>query len=100
MSTLEVLEHMGSQAARPADGSVVSILSAQRDRLRQKVSSLEEVLPPPLLSSPSHFQELAEAKTREKVQQMQIEKMTDDNVKLYGKIKFLQGYGRVPFCLY
>ncbi|KAK6029351.1 hypothetical protein OSTOST_04537, partial [Ostertagia ostertagi] len=59
--------------------SVLTIVLAQRDRLKLRVGVLEE--------------ELMAEKTKQAVLVTEIEKVRDDNVKLYGKIKFLQGYG-------
>ncbi|CAI4230210.1 unnamed protein product [Auanema sp. JU1783] len=81
LSTLEVLESLDKSISIKSeeDGSVTAILTAQRDRYRQKVDQLEE--------------DLALEKTRQSVLSAEIEKLKEDNVKIYAKVKFLQCYG-------
>ncbi|RCN24579.1 CASP protein, partial [Ancylostoma caninum] len=79
---LSTMDMLGAVHETKLDGdtnSVFTIVLAQRDRLKLRVGVLEE--------------ELMAEKTKQAVLQTEIEKVREDNVKLYGKIKFLQGYG-------
>ncbi|ETN69262.1 CUT domain protein [Necator americanus] len=79
---LSTMDMLGAVHETKLDGdtnSVLTIVLAQRDRLKLRVGVLEE--------------ELMAEKTKQAVLQTEIEKVREDNVKLYGKIRFLQGYG-------
>lgn len=60
------------------DASMISILKAQRDRFRQRVSALEV-----------KYEALKRSESSCKLQARQVK---EDNVKLYEKIRFLQNY--------
>jgi len=70
--------HQVKQQNSAIDGSILQIVSSQRERFRQRVQELEEH---------SHLQS-------QTIQMMQsdMEQLRTDNVKLYEKIKFLQSY--------
>ncbi|VDM77896.1 unnamed protein product, partial [Strongylus vulgaris] len=80
LSTMEMLGSVHETKLEGDTNSVFTIVLAQRDRLKLRVGVLEE--------------ELMAEKTKHGVLQTEIDKLREDNVKLYGKIKFLQGYGR------
>jgi len=63
---------------RPAETSIVQIITSQRDRYRKRNHELEEIL----------------AKVQRGVDELQgrLKTLTDDNVKLYEKIRYLEGY--------
>ncbi|VDL75150.1 unnamed protein product [Nippostrongylus brasiliensis] len=79
LSTVDMLGAVHNVKQSDDDNSVLTIVLAQRDRLKLRVGVLEE--------------ELMTEKTKQTMLQTEIDKVRDDNVKLYGKIKFLQGYG-------
>ncbi|EYB91718.1 hypothetical protein Y032_0203g1854 [Ancylostoma ceylanicum] len=79
LSTMDMLGAVHDTKIEGDTNSVFTIVLAQRDRLKLRVGVLEE--------------ELMAEKTKQGVLQTEIEKVREDNVKLYGKIKFLQGYG-------
>ncbi|VDM81459.1 unnamed protein product [Strongylus vulgaris] len=81
LSTMEMLGSVHETKLEGDTNSVFTIVLAQRDRLKLRVGVLEE--------------ELMAEKTKHGVLQTEIDKLREDNVKLYGKIKFLQGYGNV-----
>lgn len=58
--------------------NVLSIMTAQRDRLRVRVEELEL--------------ELSAQKQQNALLQSELDNAHQDNVKMYGKIKFLQSY--------
>uniref|UniRef100_A0A0K0D9U2 Protein CASP n=1 Tax=Angiostrongylus cantonensis TaxID=6313 RepID=A0A0K0D9U2_ANGCA len=79
LSTIDMLGVVHDTKVEGDDNSVLMIALAQRDRLKLRVGALEE--------------ELITEKTKQTMLQTEMEKLQEDNVKLYGKIKFLQGYG-------
>ncbi|KAK6061127.1 CASP protein [Cooperia oncophora] len=79
LSTMDMLGAVHDTKMDSETNSVLTIVLAQRDRLKLRVGALEE--------------DLMAEKTKQSVLQTEIEKVRDDNVKLYGKIKFLQSCG-------
>ncbi|VDO20527.1 unnamed protein product [Haemonchus placei] len=80
LSTIDMLGAVHDPKMEGDARNVLTIVLAQRDRLKLRVGVLEE--------------ELMAEKTKQTVLQTEIEKVRDDNVKLYGKIKFLQSCGK------
>ncbi|KJH46419.1 CASPprotein [Dictyocaulus viviparus] len=79
LSTMDMLGIVHETKLENDSNSVLTIALAQRDRMKLRIGVLEE--------------ELITEKTRQSVLQTEMKKLQEDNVKLYGKIKFLQGYG-------
>ncbi|VDO87544.1 unnamed protein product [Heligmosomoides polygyrus] len=80
LSTMDMLGAVhDTKLATNDDSSVLTIVLAQRDRLKLRVGVLEE--------------ELMAEKTRQTALQTEMDKVREDNVKLYGKIRFLQSCG-------
>ncbi|KAJ1367704.1 hypothetical protein KIN20_028667 [Parelaphostrongylus tenuis] len=79
LSTIDMLGVVHDTKLEGDNNSVLMIALAQRDRLKLRVGVLEE--------------ELMAEKTKQTVLETEMKKLQEDNVKLYGKIKFLQGYG-------
>lgn len=79
MLAQELAVPMGQQlSTEEATKDVLSIISAQRDRLHHRVEELER--------------ELSIQKQSNTYLQSERDKIREDNVQLYGKIKFLQSY--------
>lgn len=77
-------------SAEKKSKNMLSIILAQRDRLHHQVEGLE--------------QDLINQKQTNKYLENERDKIREDNIKLYGKIKFLQSYqsklGQVGVFLY
>lgn len=69
-----------SAMSGPAPADAVLVLHAQREKLRARVLELEE-------ETQRHAAEALEARAR-------AEKLLEDNVKLFAKIRFLEAYGQ------
>uniref|UniRef100_A0A7I4Z731 Protein CASP n=1 Tax=Haemonchus contortus TaxID=6289 RepID=A0A7I4Z731_HAECO len=82
LSTIDMLGAVHDPKMEGDARNVLTIVLAQRDRLKLRVGVLEE--------------ELMAEKSKQTMLQTEIEKVRDDNVKLYGKIKFLQSSGNKP----
>ncbi|VDM47988.1 unnamed protein product [Toxocara canis] len=76
--------HVSDEEAKKAvlqsttNDNVLSIMNAQRDRLRARVEELER--------------EMSSQKEQCALLQSELDNSREDNVQLYGKIKFLQSY--------